>query len=321
MNVYDFDNTIYKGDASIDFYIFCLRKKPTIMFLLPIQLYSGFKYVLKIITKEQFKRAFFSFLRQIKNVDDLVIEFWDKNHTKIKKWYLNQKKSTDVIISASPQFLLEPICNRLEIKCLIASNIDKNTGEHLSKNCHGEEKVIRYRAIFENKKIDKFYTDSFSDKPLIDISKEAFIVRDEQVIEYSKYKTSFFEKIKHLFLNRDFIVFVFCGGIGTIVNFISSLLISNYINPTISYAFGYGISIFVTYYLNISLIFYRKINIIDFIKFITAYIPNFIILFTFVTIFLNIYHWDKVLVYGLAGLFGIPITYILIKLYALAGGK
>ena len=25
--VYDFDNTIYDGDSSVDFFLFCLRKK------------------------------------------------------------------------------------------------------------------------------------------------------------------------------------------------------------------------------------------------------------------------------------------------------
>lgn len=45
MNVYDFDNTIYDGDSSIDFYFFVLRKKPSIIFLLPKQLYYCLKYL------------------------------------------------------------------------------------------------------------------------------------------------------------------------------------------------------------------------------------------------------------------------------------
>ncbi len=31
MNVYDFDGTIYSGDSTIDFYLFCLRKQPEIL--------------------------------------------------------------------------------------------------------------------------------------------------------------------------------------------------------------------------------------------------------------------------------------------------
>ena len=35
MNVYDFDNTIYKGDSTADFFIFCLRKHPKIVLVFP----------------------------------------------------------------------------------------------------------------------------------------------------------------------------------------------------------------------------------------------------------------------------------------------
>lgn len=28
MNVYDFDGTIYDGDSTVDFYLYCIRKHP-----------------------------------------------------------------------------------------------------------------------------------------------------------------------------------------------------------------------------------------------------------------------------------------------------
>ena len=31
MNVYDFDGTIYNGDSTIDFYIYALKSKPSII--------------------------------------------------------------------------------------------------------------------------------------------------------------------------------------------------------------------------------------------------------------------------------------------------
>ena len=39
INVYDFDKTIYNGDSTIDFYLFCLKKKFSIILLLPLQIY------------------------------------------------------------------------------------------------------------------------------------------------------------------------------------------------------------------------------------------------------------------------------------------
>ena len=53
-------------------------------------------------------------------IDDGIIEI-DPNDTE------NDKKDDDVIISASPEFLLKPICKKINIKYLIASNVDKNS--------------------------------------------------------------------------------------------------------------------------------------------------------------------------------------------------
>lgn len=127
MNVYDFDKTIYKGDSTLDFYFFCLRKKPIIIKEFPKQIYSTILYKLGKITKTEFKENFYIFLNDLENIDNLLKEFWDNNQNKIKSFYLKQKNDDDVIISASPTFLLEPICRKLNIKYLIASKVDKNT--------------------------------------------------------------------------------------------------------------------------------------------------------------------------------------------------
>lgn len=53
-----------------------------------------------------------------------------------------------------------------------------------------------------------------------------------------------------------------------------------------------------------------------FFKFVLSYIPNFLILFTFVSIFLNLFFWNEVVVYALAAVFGIPVTFVLVKIFA-----
>lgn len=126
----------------------------------------------------------------------------------------------------------------------------------------------------------------------------------------------FFESIKKIWLTGDFILFVFCGAIGTLTNFICSLAVSTKLNTSVSYVFGYGISLFVAYSLNAKLIFHRNFSVIDFIKFVISYIPNFLILFTFVLVFLNLLRWNKVIVYAMAGLLGLPLTFLLVKNFA-----
>ena len=158
LNVYDFDKTIYDGDSSIDFYLFCLKRKKSIILLLPKQVFAMILYKLKIKDKEYFKSQFFSFVKKIDNIDKTVEVFWKQKIVKIKTWYKKQSKTSDVIISASPEFLLKPLEKKLKIK-VIASKVSKKTGTFLGKNCYGEEKVHRFNEEFNNKKITGFYSD------------------------------------------------------------------------------------------------------------------------------------------------------------------
>lgn len=182
LNVYDFDKTIYDGDSSIDFYLFCLKRKKSIILLLPKQVFAMILYKLKIKDKEYFKSQFFSFVKKIDNIDKTVEVFWKQKIVKIKTWYKKQSKTSDVIISASPEFLLKPLEKKLKIK-VVASKVSKKTGTFLGKNCYGEEKVHRFNKEFNNKKITGFYSDSMSDLPLMKIAEHAYLVKKESVEE------------------------------------------------------------------------------------------------------------------------------------------
>lgn len=177
MNAYDFDGTIYRGDSSVDFYIYCLRKFPWILFLLPYQLLGILAYKCRICSKETEKSIFFSFLRFVPNVTCVVNNFWLKNLKHIAAWYLKQQKQDDIIISASPEFILAPLCSRLGIIHLLASKVDIHTGKLTCKNCYGDEKVNRLREYLKDVHISHFYSDSRSDYPLAQIADQAFLVK------------------------------------------------------------------------------------------------------------------------------------------------
>lgn len=49
VNLYDFDNTIYKGDSSTDFFFFSLMKYPKIIKYFPKIIGGAILYKLKII--------------------------------------------------------------------------------------------------------------------------------------------------------------------------------------------------------------------------------------------------------------------------------
>jgi phosphoserine phosphatase len=181
MNVYDFDHTLYQGDSSLDFFFFTLRRKPYLAVLLPLQLWGIVLYILRLISKETMKSYFFMFVRFI-SVETVVARFWKKNAHKIARWYIWQEG--DVIISASPEFLLEPVAREYLRCALIASKIDPKTGVYNGKNCYGEEKVRRFRAHYPHEEIGRFYSDSLSDAPLAAIARQSFMVHGCRIIPW-----------------------------------------------------------------------------------------------------------------------------------------
>lgn len=181
MNVYDFDNTIYDGDSTIDFYLYCIKTHPNLLRYLPKQLWAAILYLIGKLDKTRFKERFYIFLRGLKNIDCDMTAFWNRNEHKIKKWYLKNKKNTDAIISASPEFLLEPICNKLGIIQLLASKVDCETGHYIGINCYGMEKVNRFIQSFGEYQIDEFYSDSKSDLPLAELARKAYIVSGNKI--------------------------------------------------------------------------------------------------------------------------------------------
>ena len=184
MNVYDFDGTIYDGDSTLDFYFHELKKRPSIVRWLPKQLFAAVKYKLGVITKKEFKQTFFIFIKDISNVDEEVNVFWDRNMYKIKKWYWDNKKEGDVIISASPDFLLSAIIERLGNIVLIATKVSAEDGMFLSENCYGAEKINRFNELFADQSIDCFYSDSKSDLPMARIAGKAFLVKKNTIEEW-----------------------------------------------------------------------------------------------------------------------------------------
>lgn len=185
INVYDFDKTIYDGDSTLDFYIYSIKKYPLLLRYFPKQIWGMIMYKCGVYKKKKFKEFFFSFLNGLDKPEDIIKEFWSKNKVKIKKWYLDQQHKDDLIISASPTFLLEGICKELGINHLLATDVHIKTGIFETENCYGEEKVNRMKKHYPDLLIDKFYSDSLTDKPLADLARESYIVKGNEILPWN----------------------------------------------------------------------------------------------------------------------------------------
>lgn len=178
---YDFDKTVYHGDSSTHFTLWCFRHFPRTWLALSRIIGACFMYVTKIWDKTRFKSQLFSYLRGVPNIDDAVAKFWSTHEQNLKSWYMATSHENDVIISASPEFLLRDICKKIGVKALIATDMDKKTGMISGKNCYHAEKVLRFRAEFPDGDILKFYSDSRSDTPLAEISQKAYLVTGDKI--------------------------------------------------------------------------------------------------------------------------------------------
>ena len=124
-----------------------------------------------------------------------------------------------------------------------------------------------------------------------------------------------FETVKNLFLKKDFITFVAIGVINTVTTALVSYVVSQFMNPSISFVPGYAAGILVAYLLNSRFTFQEKLSWNKLIKYAIATIPNFLIQFVMVLVFCEILQWHSLIAYGLAAVIGIPVTFLLQKFF------
>ncbi|MBR2943673.1 MAG: HAD-IB family phosphatase [Clostridia bacterium] len=176
MNVYDFDRTLFPGDSSMHFWAYCKKRYPLIWLHFPAGITKMALYKLGIFHWAQVMEKFFSFMKYLPDKEKIIEEFWDEKVTKIYPWYKDLHKEDDIIISATPYFIINPIAKRLGIKHVIATDMDINTYKIKGLDCAGIEKVNRFREEYGDAKIDNFYSDSYSDMPLAEIADNAFMI-------------------------------------------------------------------------------------------------------------------------------------------------
>ena len=181
MNVFDFDGTIYAGDSTRDFFAFCLKKYPQTWLSLPRTGICAVGFLLRLLPKTRFKQNFYRFLRGVPDIEKAVEQFWQEHMRNIQAWYWKVRAEGDLVISASPEFLLEIPCRQLGILPPIASRVDGKTGVYTGTNCHGREKVRRFHAQFGQVSVEKFYSDSKSDSPMAELAEQAFFIQKGQV--------------------------------------------------------------------------------------------------------------------------------------------
>ena len=161
--------------------MYCLRNYPAaVLPTAPRSLAKAIAYRRGRLSAKELKEQLFSFLPRIPDIDRVVADFWTENKHRMAAWYLAQRRDDDIIISASPEFLLSPICKELGVR-LISTRMDKHSGRIEGENCHDKEKVLRLKAAYPDAHTENFYSDSLTDQPMAELADRAFLVNKNNI--------------------------------------------------------------------------------------------------------------------------------------------
>lgn len=180
MNGYDFDDTIFKGNSFFKFSFYCLWRLPYLIIFAPLQIVAVILRALRIINKNTYLWALGLYVALVPNVSKHVNAFWDKNMRNVKGWYLRQRKDDDVIVSASPAYLICEVAKRLGLR-YIASEINAKTGAVNGVHCHGQSKVDSFCNACPDVKLATYYSDSLTDVPMFKFAGKGYLVKGDKI--------------------------------------------------------------------------------------------------------------------------------------------
>lgn len=323
LNLYDFDGTIYDGDSSVHFFIFCLKKQRKMLLMLFPMLIKYIKYKSKYINVTELKAYFFSYLNYFDNIDELVREFWNEHRINMKEFYLKKDHSNDIIISASPAFLLEPICKELKVKDLIASDVDSRTGHFNKPNNRGEEKVKVFRKKYPKAIIAEMYSDSMHDKPLLDLANQSYFIKGNHLYDYKTYKPNILKRfwnwgwsIYHK--NEELWNYLIVGALTTVVSIASYALFAKSlnINYIISNILSWVLSVLFAYFTNRWFVFHSKNKEVlkEFVSFTSSRVLTLILDTLLMILFVKAIKMDDLVAKILVQIVILVTNYIMSKL-------
>lgn len=198
--IFDIDYTITKKETLMEFFKYIVSKDLKNIKFLPRALYSGFMYGIKVYDEKKVKECFLKFIENIdeKKLAVLTKSFYDEKLTTILyKDAVNMIKKLKnegfmvILISASPEFYIKEFYAIKEVDLIIGTKFTFENGKFIRKmngeNCKGKEKVKRLEKVLKEKNIEAdfknsyMFSDSLSDKPLLDL------VGNPYLINYKKH--------------------------------------------------------------------------------------------------------------------------------------
>ena len=206
--IFDIDYTITRKETLMEFFKYLVSKDIKNIKFLPRALYSGLMYSIKVYDERRVKECFLKFIDNIdeKDLAKLTKSFYDERLSSIlykdavdmiKK--LKNEGYMVILISASPEFYIKEFYAIKEVDLIIGTKFAFEGGKFVRKmdgnNCKGE-KVKRLNEVLKEKNIKAdfknsyMFSDSLSDKPLLDLVGNPYLInyKKHHEIEILKWK-------------------------------------------------------------------------------------------------------------------------------------
>ena len=207
--IFDIDYTITRKETLMEFFKYLVSKDIKNIKFLPRALYSGLMYGVKVYDEKRVKECFLKFIENIDEAElaKLTKSFYDEKVSKIlykdavdmiKK--LKKEGYMVVLISASPEFYVKEFYAIKEVDLIIGTKFTFEDGKFIRKmdgnNCKGKEKVRRLNEVLKEKNIkvdfknSYMFSDSLSDKPLLDLVGNPYLInyKKKHEIEILRWK-------------------------------------------------------------------------------------------------------------------------------------
>lgn len=186
--IFDVDYTLTKKETLLEFYSFCTKNKISNLKYIPRVIYSGLMFGLNIYDEKKTKQTFLKFIRNMDedSLKELVHRYYKERLRNIlykdgidELKRLKNEGYMVILVSASPEFYLNELYDIEEVDIIIGTRFEFKdgifTGKMVGENCKGKEKVKRLEAMLSSKNIvpnykeSMMFSDSLSDKPLLDL--------------------------------------------------------------------------------------------------------------------------------------------------------
>ncbi|NOV83171.1 HAD superfamily hydrolase (TIGR01490 family) [Clostridium saccharobutylicum] len=199
--IFDIDYTITKKETLMELFKYMIKNDRKNIRFLPRAIYCGIMYGLKIYDERKVKETFLKFIDKIheKDLADLVRKFYDEKlqtilyEDALKMMKKLKSEGYDIyLISASPEFYINEFYAIKEVDKIIGTRFDFTDGVFTRKmqgeNCKGEEKVRRLKEFLKSENIEVdfkesyMFSDSLSDKPLLDLVGKPYLINYKKII-------------------------------------------------------------------------------------------------------------------------------------------